>query len=418
MRRPSRCSQAGVITDEGDLFARPPTQLLRDSSCSRTKARRALGQRRAAGWPTSGKAKSQPLWRVLVALSIRACRADRGPRAGRGEFWRSLDAIIEASEAELAAVRRRRSDHRRCGARMVRGGLAPRHRRQVARGRRPDGRRTRRRSNAPSEGLVHRGDRLADRVLPRRGQGGHPRPRRQGGRVGLRRRRFVVAGDAPGSKYDKAIELGVPVLDEDGFRNLLDDGPEPAPEPETLAVDHREQPRPLARGADHAAAPCPRTAWVRSHLRTALVLGARTGRPGQDLPQALSAAGENGVHEGAVAPAPRGVDEGTSRRLVISRSGVHARPGRERCGGHPVQQRELIPGPPPSGHHGGPADARPASRHLPLDQQNGVRPVVGVQQLAQDRRRLVERQVAHDDSGVCAAGDGAGSRRARRWCGC
>ena len=36
---------------------------------------------------------------------------------------------------------------------------------------------------------------------------------------------FVVAGDAPGSKYDKAVELGVPILDEDGFRALLADGP-------------------------------------------------------------------------------------------------------------------------------------------------------------------------------------------------
>ncbi|HEX8519332.1 MAG TPA: helix-hairpin-helix domain-containing protein, partial [Pseudonocardia sp.] len=41
---------------------------------------------------------------------------------------------------------------------------------------------------------------------------------------------FVVAGDAPGSKYDKALELGVPLLDEAGFRVLLDRGPEAARE--------------------------------------------------------------------------------------------------------------------------------------------------------------------------------------------
>ena len=40
---------------------------------------------------------------------------------------------------------------------------------------------------------------------------------------------YVVAGDAPGSKYDKAVELGVPVLDEDGFRKLLAEGPSDAP---------------------------------------------------------------------------------------------------------------------------------------------------------------------------------------------
>ena len=36
---------------------------------------------------------------------------------------------------------------------------------------------------------------------------------------------FVVAGDAPGSKYDKAVELGIPILDEDGFARLLAEGP-------------------------------------------------------------------------------------------------------------------------------------------------------------------------------------------------
>jgi DNA ligase (NAD+) len=41
---------------------------------------------------------------------------------------------------------------------------------------------------------------------------------------------FVIAGDSPGSKYDKAIEIGVPVLDEAGFRVLLERGPDAARE--------------------------------------------------------------------------------------------------------------------------------------------------------------------------------------------
>jgi DNA ligase (NAD+) len=41
---------------------------------------------------------------------------------------------------------------------------------------------------------------------------------------------FVVVGDAPGSKYDKAVQLKVPVLDENGFRVLLDRGPDAAAE--------------------------------------------------------------------------------------------------------------------------------------------------------------------------------------------
>ncbi|NED78872.1 NAD-dependent DNA ligase LigA, partial [Streptomyces sp. SID11233] len=37
---------------------------------------------------------------------------------------------------------------------------------------------------------------------------------------------FVVVGDNPGSKYDKALSLKVPVLEEDGFAILLEEGPE------------------------------------------------------------------------------------------------------------------------------------------------------------------------------------------------
>lgn len=41
---------------------------------------------------------------------------------------------------------------------------------------------------------------------------------------------FVVVGENPGTKADKAASLKVPVLDEEGFRVLLDAGPDAARE--------------------------------------------------------------------------------------------------------------------------------------------------------------------------------------------
>ncbi|HEX2072664.1 MAG TPA: BRCT domain-containing protein [Geodermatophilus sp.] len=39
---------------------------------------------------------------------------------------------------------------------------------------------------------------------------------------------FVVVGADPGSKYDKAVQVKVPILDDDGFRVLLEEGPDAA----------------------------------------------------------------------------------------------------------------------------------------------------------------------------------------------
>jgi DNA ligase (NAD+) len=50
---------------------------------------------------------------------------------------------------------------------------------------------------------------------------------------------FVVVGESPGSKADKAAELKVPVLDEAGFAVLLERGPDAA----------REVARPAGDGA-------------------------------------------------------------------------------------------------------------------------------------------------------------------------
>jgi len=35
---------------------------------------------------------------------------------------------------------------------------------------------------------------------------------------------YVVVGDSPGSKHDKAVELGLEILDEAGFAALLSKG--------------------------------------------------------------------------------------------------------------------------------------------------------------------------------------------------
>ncbi|MFJ9524897.1 NAD-dependent DNA ligase LigA [Streptomyces cyaneofuscatus] len=56
---------------------------------------------------------------------------------------------------------------------------------------------------------------------------------------------FVVVGDNPGSKYDKAMQLKVPVLDEAGFAVLLEQGPDTA----------REAALPLPEAAAPEAAP-------------------------------------------------------------------------------------------------------------------------------------------------------------------
>ncbi|WP_174547164.1 NAD-dependent DNA ligase LigA [Nocardiopsis dassonvillei] len=191
------------------------------------------------------EAKSKPLWRVLVALSIRHV----GPRAAEdlARHFRSMDAIRAASEEELAAVDgvgptiaasirewfsvdwhaeivRKWAD---AGVRMEDedDGSRPRHLEGVTvvvtgslEGFSRDG---------AKEAIAERGGRATASVSKKTG--------------------FVVVGDNPGSKYDKAVKLGVPVLDEEGFRVLLEAGPEAA---EAMRVN----PAPREPGTEDAEA--------------------------------------------------------------------------------------------------------------------------------------------------------------------
>ena len=99
-RPSSRCSTDGLVADEGDLFDLTDEKL----ATSTFFVNKAGGLKLVAHALLANldEAKTRPLWRVLVALSIRHV----GPTAARAlaEAFGSLDAIAEASPDELAIV--------------------------------------------------------------------------------------------------------------------------------------------------------------------------------------------------------------------------------------------------------------------------------------------------------------------------
>jgi DNA ligase (NAD+) len=218
--------KAHVITDEGDLFSLTEDDLLR-TELFRTKA----GDLSANGrrlLDNLAKAKTAPLWRVLVALSIRHV----GPTAARAlatEFG-SLDAITAASTEQLAAVE---GVGPTIAAAVTEWFTVDWHRAIVDKWRAAGMRLADERdASVPRtlEGLTivvtgsltgFSRDDAKEAILARGGKAA--------GSVS-KKTSYVVAGDSPGSKYDKALELGVPILDEDGFRELLQKGPAARPD--------------------------------------------------------------------------------------------------------------------------------------------------------------------------------------------
>ncbi|MBR8740474.1 NAD-dependent DNA ligase LigA [Nocardiopsis sp. MG754419] len=172
------------------------------------------------------EAKKKPLWRVLVSLSIRHV----GPRAAEdlARHFRSMDAIRDATEEELAAV----------------DGVGPTIARSVHAWFQVDWHaEIVRKWAAAGVRMEDEGQALGSRLLEGATvvvtgslegftrDGAKEAIAEEGGRATgsvSKKTSFVVVGDAPGSKYDKAVKLGVPVLDEAGFRILLEQGPEAA----------------------------------------------------------------------------------------------------------------------------------------------------------------------------------------------
>jgi DNA ligase (NAD+) len=240
------------LADEGDLFDLTMEQLLpikayvldqdsglpkRDPKTGEDKIATVFANQKGeprrnavAMLENIAAAKERPLARIITGLSIRHV----GPVAAEAlaREFRSIDRIEQATEEELAAVdgvgptiaaalkqwfeedwhREILRKWRAAGVRMEEHGpgedAGPR----------------------PLEGLT---------VVVTGTLENHTRDGAKEALQGLgakvagsvsKKTSFVVVGDNPGSKYDKAVQLKVPVLDESGFAVLLEEGPEAARE--------------------------------------------------------------------------------------------------------------------------------------------------------------------------------------------
>jgi DNA ligase (NAD+) len=188
------------------------------------------------------KAKTQPLWRLLVALSIRHV----GPRASRAlaQAFGTMDAIRNASEEDLAhvdgvgptiaaALKEWFAEdwHLEIIDRWAAAGVRMEDERDESTPRTLEGLTIVVTGSLPNFSR----DEAKEAILVRGGKAA--------GSVS-KNTSYVVAGENAGTKLDKAEQLGVPVLDEDGFRELLENGPAAAAEaadPGEAAASQTEQ---------------------------------------------------------------------------------------------------------------------------------------------------------------------------------
>ncbi len=233
---------SGVLTNEAGLFDLTAAQLMRVPLYTRAAKKSDPPDQIVDGRVLSAtghkllsnlqSAKQQPLWRVLVGLSIRHV----GPTAARAlaDHFGSMDAIRSASVDELATTE---GVGPIIAEAVVEWFTEPWHLEVVDRWA-AAGVRMADEPAAPQQtepqtlsGLTvvvtgtlkgFTRDSARDAILAHGGKAATSVSRKTD---------YVVVGENAGSKAAKAEELGLPILDEDGFVRLLDSGPQPAGEP-------------------------------------------------------------------------------------------------------------------------------------------------------------------------------------------
>ncbi|MCW2714023.1 MAG: ligA [Frankiales bacterium] len=220
-------TEQAIVQDEGDVLLLDADKLA--TSAFYTTKDGALSAAARQLLASLEEVKQRPLWRWLVALSIRHVGAPTARDLAR--HFRSMDRVQAASAEELASVdgvgpvvaqtvaeyfavdwhREVVEKWRRAGASLVDDGADE--------GPRPlegvtvvvTGTLTSYSRDGATEAVQERGGKVTSSVS--------------------KKTDFVVVGTDPGaSKYDKAVKLGLPLLDDAGLTVLLERGPDAARE--------------------------------------------------------------------------------------------------------------------------------------------------------------------------------------------
>jgi len=236
-----------VLTDEGGVFSLTIDQLLpikvvvRDPDTGLPKPDAKTGEDKVVAYFANKEgepkktavqmlenletAKRQPLWRVVNALSIRHV----GPVSAQAlaEHFGDLDRIATADEEEMAGV----DGVGPVIAAAIKDWFAVDWHREIVERWREAGVRMRDEAPDPAEALPQTLEGLTVVIT-----GGIPDFTREGAAAAVKARGgkttssvskktgAVVAGDKPGSKYDKAVQLGVPIVRGEDFAEFLNEG--------------------------------------------------------------------------------------------------------------------------------------------------------------------------------------------------
>lgn len=210
-----------LIVDESDLFDLDSKKLLKSEFFRKKDG--TLGANAEKLLEALNEAKQRPLWRILVALSIRHV----GPTAAQGlaNHFGSIEKIAAASSQELASVDGVGSviaesvkeffaqewraqivaKWAKAGVRME--GVSSSDKPQTLKGMTlvVTGSLESFTRDSVNEAIIERGGKVSSSVS--------------------KKTDYVVVGSEPGTKASKAAELGVPTLDEKSFIELLQNGP-------------------------------------------------------------------------------------------------------------------------------------------------------------------------------------------------